>query len=193
MISHPVVTSTTQSVLQNYSFRKTKCKLETFRGRLQLETHLSALTINALFVAKAKMKRSTSCNLQFADVALSHIIGSACLGTLNSTHGLNPVQYSTNEVSFISPYCYSCITLFRNISFKDCGPHIFQRAWTGLLHNRILIYCLYVLMTTLLVCSCLCWFYSFWLFNKDNSILPGNMRLTKTFRHLEEIISYFLK
>lgn len=78
-----------------------------------------------------------TCDLLFVGVVHEHTTENVCRGSLNSfSHVLFGLKvFSTNSFGYTD----------RDIAFEDDADEdgeILQRAWVGLIPNRILIYCL---------------------------------------------------
>lgn len=136
------------NVLQNYSNQLIKVKLKNFRTESLQGNHLPVLFISVLFVSKVRTRRSMSCSLQSVDVVQRHITGNAYPGT-------SKLNFSVTSIDSNMKLCFETIghlvnndgwfprSIFRTITFeKDRDRNIMQRAWDGLLPNRILIYCM---------------------------------------------------
>lgn len=138
VLMRPVGTSIILYVLQNgYVLKMLRLLLllKNLQIRFFLESHLLAPCIFVSNVNKEKISPTLKCKWQFADVVQRHIIKNVYPSKF----------YCKIQDLFIRVVlgCHLVSLCSRDIAFEeDEDANINQRAWEGLLVDRILIYCL---------------------------------------------------
>lgn len=104
-----------------------------------LESHLLAPFILALFVNKRKIRLILNCRWLFVDVVQRHTTENVYPGNMDFKN-YGPLFIS---VDLLFSHLVFMLPITRKIAFEeDEDAGVEQRAWEGLLVDRILIYCL---------------------------------------------------